>query len=80
MSADKKALTVAEAAELTGFSPQTVTRMFEREPGVLVLSRPESMHKRGYRSIRIPRAVYERVIMRIAVANQPRASNALHRR
>ena len=36
--------------------------MFERERGVLILGRPESMHKRSYRSIRIPRAVYERVI------------------
>jgi hypothetical protein len=80
MKADKQAFTVAEVATMTGFSAQTVTRMFEREPGVLVLGRPESMHKRSYRSIRIPRFVYERVILRIAVANQSRAINALHKR
>jgi hypothetical protein len=28
---------------------------------------PESMHKRRYRSIRIPRAVYERVVNRLSV-------------
>jgi len=67
MSADKQAFTVAEVAALTGFSRQTVTRMFEREPGVLMLSRPEAMHKRGYRSIRIPRHVYERVSQRLQV-------------
>jgi hypothetical protein len=58
--------TVAEVAELTGFSRQTVTRMFEDEPGVLVICRPETMHKRSYRSIRIPRTVYERVVRRFA--------------
>jgi len=62
----KSALTVAEVAELTGFSRQTVTRMFEDEAGVLVINRVETMHKRSYRSIRIPRTVYERVIRRVA--------------
>lgn len=64
---DKPAYTVAEVAVLTGFSRQTITRIFEREKGVLVQARPESMHKRGYRSIRIPRAVYERVVRRLSV-------------
>lgn len=68
---EKPALTVSEVAALTGLSKQTITRMFERERGVLILERPrkESMHKskRGYRSLRIPRAVYERVIGRLAV-------------
>ena len=59
---DREVYTVAEVAELTGFSVGTITRMFEREKGVLILKRPESMHKRRYRSIRIPRSVYERVI------------------
>jgi AraC-like DNA-binding protein len=59
--------TVAEVAALTGLSRQTVTRMFEREKGVLILARPESLHKRSYRSIRIPRAVYERVVARVTI-------------
>jgi hypothetical protein len=45
----------------------TVTRLFEKERGVIILDSPERMHKRGYRSIRIPRAVYERVIGRLTV-------------
>ena len=57
--------TVAEVAVLTGFSRQTVTRLFEREPGVLILERPGAMHKRRYRSIRIPRHVYERLLARL---------------
>ena len=64
---DKPAYTVAEVAALTGFSRWTVTRMFENEKGVLVLERPESMRKRGYRSIRIPRAVYERMVNKLTV-------------
>lgn len=63
----KSMLTVAEVSELTGLSGQTITRMFEREKGVLVLGRPASLHKRSYRSIRIPRAVYERVLRRISL-------------
>jgi predicted DNA-binding transcriptional regulator AlpA len=64
--AKKSTLTVAEVVELTGFSRQTVTRMFEDEAGVLIINRPETMHKRSYRSIRIPRPVYERVVRRVA--------------
>lgn len=63
---DKQVYTVAEVAELTGYSRQTVTRMFEGVRGVLVLVRPETLHKRGYRNIRIPRAVFDRVIKGIA--------------
>lgn len=64
---EKETLPVAEVAALTGFSVRTIIRMFENEPGVLVLARPEKMHKRRYRSIRIPRAVYEGVIGRLKV-------------
>ena len=63
----KATYTVREVAELTGFSRQTITRMLETEKGVLVLSRPESLHKRSYRSIRMPREIYERVVRRISV-------------
>jgi hypothetical protein len=64
---DKAAYTVAEVAAMTGFSRNTITKMFEREPGVLILSRPGSLNKRRYRAIRIPRAVYERVIRSLTV-------------
>jgi AraC-like DNA-binding protein len=59
--------TVAEVAGMTGLSRQTITRIFEHETGVIVLARPERMHKRSYRTIRIPRAVYERVIAGLTV-------------
>jgi hypothetical protein len=65
MLTEKQTYTVGEVAELTGFSRNTVIRLFEKERGVLILARPERMHKRRYRSIRIPRAVYERVLYRL---------------
>lgn len=51
-----------EIARLTGFSRRTVARMFENQPGVIVLERPVKMNKRRYRNVRVPRAVYERVL------------------
>jgi len=64
---EKLVYTVAEVAAMMGLSRSTVTRLFEREPGVIILKRPELMHKRRYRSIRIPCAVYERVVRRLTV-------------
>ena len=40
---------------------------FEQEPGVIILGRPETKHKRQHRSIRIPCGDYERVVRRISV-------------
>jgi AraC-like DNA-binding protein len=59
-------LSVAEVAALLGFSRWTIIRLFEDEPGVLILLRPERMHKRRRRMIRIPRAVYLRVRVNLA--------------
>lgn len=64
---EKETYTAAEVAALLGVSVWTVYRLFENEPGTLALARPEQTHKRGYRSIRIPRAVYERVRHRLTV-------------
>ena len=64
---NKLVYSLADVARMTGLSARTVIRMFENEKGVIVLERSESMHKRRYRTIRIPRAVYERVMTRITV-------------
>jgi excisionase family DNA binding protein len=60
------ALSVQEAAAQLGLSRQTVTRLFEKEPGVIVLERSGKMHKRKYTTLRIPRHVYDRVIGRLS--------------
>jgi hypothetical protein len=55
-----KPYTVTEAMRLLGFSRDTVIRMFEHEPGVLIKVRPETRYKRRRRTIRIPTYVLER--------------------
>jgi hypothetical protein len=63
----KLTYTVAEIAQVTGFSRQTITRLFEKEPGVIIIGCSERLHTRGYRSIRVPAEVCERVIHRYNV-------------
>jgi hypothetical protein len=58
--------TVAEVVKLTGLSVQTVIRLFENERGVIVLQ-GRKPGKRAYRSFRIPRAVYRRVVSKWTV-------------
>ena len=59
--------TVKEVAVLTAFSERTVIKMFENEKGVLVYEVPRLRKRASYRTIRISRHVYERVIRRISV-------------
>lgn len=49
-------------------SKRTVTGMFEKESGVLIISRESTLNKRRYRTLRIPRGVYERVLRRLSAA------------
>jgi predicted transcriptional regulator of viral defense system len=56
--------TVAEAAEILKVSTDTVTRRFSGEPGVIDLGTPERLHKRRYRILRIPYAVFNRVVFK----------------
>ena len=58
--------TVAVIAALTGFSVQTVIRLFENERGVLMLETHTS-GKRAYRSMRVPRPVYRRVMAKYTI-------------
>ncbi len=41
--------TVAEVAKMLKVSPDTVSRLFEDEPGVIDLGSPGRLHKRRYR-------------------------------
>lgn len=54
--------TVAEAAKILKVSRDTITKMFADQPGVLDLGSPERLHKRRYRVLRIPHAVFNRVL------------------
>ncbi|MFZ1050185.1 MAG: hypothetical protein WBP65_08610 [Candidatus Sulfotelmatobacter sp.] len=59
---EEQFFTVAEAAKILKISTDTITRMFADEPGVVDLGSPERLHKRRYRVLRIPHAVFNRVL------------------
>jgi len=50
---------VAELAQQWNLSGDTIRRMFENEPGVVVFKRPKR-NKRIYRTLRIPESVAKR--------------------
>jgi hypothetical protein len=50
-----------ELAKLWGLSLDTVRRLFEREPGVLVIEHTKNTARRRYRTLRIPDSVASRV-------------------
>jgi hypothetical protein len=53
-------------------SGDTIRRLFEREPGVLVIERARSRNARHYRTLRIPESVAERVHRRLSNPAVPR--------
>jgi hypothetical protein len=57
--------TPTELAKRWGLSDDSVRELFRGEEGVVVINRPEKMHKRGYTSLRIPESVAERVYQRL---------------
>jgi hypothetical protein len=56
---------IAEIAELWSLSCDVVRKLFEREPGVLVLGGQNAPHKRRYTTLRIPETVVRRVHRRM---------------
>jgi hypothetical protein len=59
--------TVKEVARLTGFSVQTIIRIFSGERGVIVFEEKWPRKRASYRTIRIPRHVYRRVMQKWTV-------------
>ncbi|MGA2072569.1 MAG: hypothetical protein ABSH52_03620 [Terriglobia bacterium] len=58
--------TVAEIGEAWKLSPDKVRRLFQDEPGVLVLENRGIVSRRRYRTLRIPECVLERVTRRLS--------------
>jgi hypothetical protein len=48
-----------------GLSADSIRRLFDDEPGVLVIGDTNHQHKRRYRTLRIPQSVIERVHRRM---------------
>jgi hypothetical protein len=61
----QKHYTVAEIGEMWSLSNDAVRKLFEGEPGVLVLGGSGSGGKRRYTTLRIPAPVVERVYRRM---------------
>ena len=55
----------SEVAERWHLNAETVRRLFQDEPGVVVLQAPFKKGKRPYKTIRIPQSVLERVHKRL---------------
>jgi hypothetical protein len=57
---------VAQIAAMWGLSQDTVRRLFQFEPGVLIFGGQQSAHTRRYTTLRIPESVVRRVHNRLA--------------
>jgi len=64
MQVDEQFLPVAEVADRLKVKPDTIRRLFLREPGVVIIRFPRK-GKRVYRTVRIPVSVYHRVVTRL---------------
>lgn len=56
---------VADIAALWNLSSDAVRKLFQDEPGVLVLGGNASPHKRRYTTLRVPESVLQRVHRRM---------------
>ena len=65
MSAFERHYTVAEVSELWALSTDTVRKIFRDRTGVLMVDHKETMKKRGYRSIRIPESLMQKVYFQL---------------
>jgi AraC-like DNA-binding protein len=65
MTAFEDHYTVQEIAEKWHLSETAVRKLFRHEPGVIKIDSPESRFKRGYRTLRVPASVAERVHARL---------------
>jgi hypothetical protein len=61
-----------QLAERWALSSHTIRRIFENEPGVLVIERPHVYGKRRHRTLRIPESVAQRVYSRLALKGNGR--------
>lgn len=59
---------VSEVAALWHLSQDAVRKLFQNEPGVLVLGGTGSLHKRRYTTLRIPESVLQRLHRRLSRA------------
>ena len=64
MGAGEKHYSVKQLAELWSVHPKTIIRLFQNEPDVIRLGKPESRFKRKRIILRVPESVRRRVYAR----------------
>ena len=64
-AAAERHYTPSEVGDLWRLDPETIRRLFQNEPGVMVIQSAVRKGKRPYRTIRIPLSVLERVRVRL---------------
>jgi len=67
--ANERHYSVIEISKLWALSEKTVRRIFESEPGVIHWGSEETLHKRGYRTLRVPESVLLRVHRKLRKAS-----------
>ena len=65
LSAVERCYTPSEVAALWRLSVEMIRRLFQNEPGVMVIQGAIRKGKRPYKTIRIPHSVLERVRARL---------------
>lgn len=60
-ASEERHYSVSEIADLWSLSEKTVRRLFEGQAGVIQFGSQETLHKRGYRTLRVPESVLHRV-------------------
>jgi len=65
---EEKHYSVSELAVMWNLSENTIRRMFENEPGVLIWGTTEGRFKRRYTTLRIPETVVLRVYRQFRAA------------
>ncbi len=67
--ASERHYSVIEISKLWALSEKTVRKIFEREPGVIQWGAEERLHKRSYRTLRVPESVLHRVHRKLCKAS-----------
>jgi len=63
---DEKHFTPADLAKAWGVSAETIRALFRDEPGVLKIGKDGTRLRRGYKTLRIPESVAQRVHTRLS--------------
>jgi hypothetical protein len=68
-AAFERHFSVQEIAKMWGLGVDLIRRLFANEEGIVRIAHPETLHKRGYCTLRIPESVARRVHRKLTHTN-----------